>query len=138
MPTVVHSFPVDESIYGVRGLAGGVQDWCGDLYDPHGAEVHEDAVCPPGLPEFVDMDPNARRPVRGGYWFGFANDSASAYRDGHVPTRRYSNLGFRVVRSLPKLGTVTHFDWWVTVLSPREAPRSQWTRMRRRNRLEIG
>jgi formylglycine-generating enzyme required for sulfatase activity len=102
LPDVVDSYPVDESVYGVRGLGGGVQDWCGDLYNVQGAEVSESVVRPPGLPESVDMSATARRPVRGGFWFGFASDTACAYRDGHVPTRRYTDLGFRVVRSLAR------------------------------------
>ena len=30
---VVDSYPVDTSVYGVRGLGGNVFDWCRDLHD---------------------------------------------------------------------------------------------------------
>ncbi|MCO4774117.1 MAG: SUMF1/EgtB/PvdO family nonheme iron enzyme [Deltaproteobacteria bacterium] len=74
-PRPVGTFPTDRSVFGVRDVAGGVRDWCGDLdYD--------------GNPD--------RRPVRGGSW-----DSAEAYcrvthRTAYIPSYVSASFGFRL------------------------------------------
>ncbi len=71
----VDSFPVDESPYGVRGLAGNVRDWCADSQ--------------PGT---------TRRFNRGGFWLGSAREARLADRHEHDPDHRARVLGFRVAR----------------------------------------
>lgn len=72
----VDSFPVDESPYGVRGLAGNVRDWCSD--------------------EVAD----GRKVDRGGFWLGNAREARVADRHEHVPEHVASEIGFRLARSL--------------------------------------
>ncbi len=74
-PAVVDAFPVDESPFGVRGLAGNVRDWCADL---------------------VVGD---RRINRGGFWLGNAREARLADQHDHVPVHRAAEIGFRLARS---------------------------------------
>jgi serine/threonine-protein kinase len=75
-PVAVTEFPIDESPYGVRGLAGNVRDWC------------------------LDADPvTGRRFNRGGFWIGGARECRAADRHIHEETHRTAELGFRLARS---------------------------------------
>ncbi|MCA9567651.1 MAG: SUMF1/EgtB/PvdO family nonheme iron enzyme, partial [Myxococcales bacterium] len=91
---VVQAFPTDASPYGVRGLGGGVRDWCADAYRPDGPVLADgrEVLLP-------DDDPTANRVERGGAWYGFAKDSRSANRFSTAPTARFHNMGFRLCRS---------------------------------------
>jgi serine/threonine-protein kinase len=95
MPAAVSAFPVDESPYGVRGMAGNVRDWCGHAWDKVGAEVDGDRVLPSVAPE-----PDQARVVRGGRWSGHARAARAASRSSAKPDARLANLGFRPVRPL--------------------------------------
>ena len=70
----VDDWPLDVSPYGVRGLAGGVRDWC----QPEG-----DVVV-----------------VKGGTWSGDSRNGRAASRLEIDGDTRYLNMGFRLVRSL--------------------------------------
>ena len=74
-PAVVDAFPVDESPFGVRGLAGNVRDWCADLLV------------------------GDRRINRGGFWLGNAREARPADQHDHVPVHRAAEIGFRLARS---------------------------------------
>lgn len=88
---VVHSFPIDESPYGVRGMAGNSRDWCADAYVKG---------VPPRI-EGVDDAPDAPRVVRGGSWTSRVPRAMDAgYRMQGPPNARDGNLGFRLARSL--------------------------------------
>jgi formylglycine-generating enzyme required for sulfatase activity len=93
LPAVVDSFPVDTSVYGVRGLGGNVQDWCADAFSADGPV----AVSPPW--PYVGDAPG--RVVRGGYWHGAADLARSADRSKYGPGNRSELLGFRVVSCPP-------------------------------------
>lgn len=73
--TSVYSHPVDESPYGVRGMAGNACTWCADE-----------------LPE--------RRPYRGGAWAFHQASVRSACRFLADPSYRYFGLGVRIGRDL--------------------------------------
>ena len=73
----IGEFPVDESPYGVRDLAGNVMDWCSNLL------THDQSW----------------RAVRGGGWLGGQLSCRSAARRGNAPASPYGNLGFRVACS---------------------------------------
>ena len=82
-PEPVGAFVTDVSPYGVRDLAGGMRDWCGE--DNYGG------------------DPQ-RRPVRGGSWFSLARNCRTAFRLGVVPWLVNSYYGFRLARALAAPG----------------------------------
>lgn len=103
--TPVTWFPTDESVYGVRGMAGGQHDWCLGRFD----------VAPPAggarVPLPVDDDPGdpqILRVLRGGSW---------------VSDRRYCRLYARVrtAQSIPfalvgvRGAALAPVDWWATL-----------------------
>jgi serine/threonine-protein kinase len=85
MPVAVEACPADVSIYGVRGMAGNIQQWT--LTD---ASVGE--------------GPGARpaRIHRGGGWFGDAVQARSASRRVSLPANVDVLVGFRLACSLPE------------------------------------
>ncbi len=77
LPVAVTAFPVDESPFGVRGVAGNVRSWCADTTgDP--------------------QDPAAPRLVRGGAWNDGPRGARVTVRNSTVPTFRSDIVGFRV------------------------------------------
>ena len=78
-PEKIGAFPTDVSVYGVRDLAGGVRDWCGD--------------------QVWGEDP-LRRPIRGGSWSSSAIFCRTTHRFGHEVWHVDSNYGFRLARSI--------------------------------------
>jgi eukaryotic-like serine/threonine-protein kinase len=95
-PSSIHSYPVDESCYGVRGMGGNIRDWTLDPYVP-------EPVLPTGV---VKMDAlrlkesELSRVCRGGSWLSIDRGLQVTRRDGMKPSFRYSGLGFRLVRSI--------------------------------------
>lgn len=80
-PEPVGAFETDCSIYGVRDLAGSAREWCAEpAYN--------------GDPE--------RRPVRGGGWDSGSAQTRVDHRTGFHQWRVVSDVGFRLVRPLPK------------------------------------
>jgi serine/threonine-protein kinase len=78
-PEPVGSYPVDESPYGVRDMAGGVAEWCQDWHDE--------------MP--------ALRVLRGGSWGFGARHCRTASRTGAQPHSVAGFQGFRVVVDTP-------------------------------------
>ena len=76
-PEPVGAFPTDISPYGVRDMAGGARDWCGD--PTYGGDAK-------------------RRPVRGGSWLTHPRVCRTGSRFGGVPWSVNSYFGFRLVR----------------------------------------
>ena len=100
-PAPPDDFPVDTSPYGVRGLAGGVQEWCADVFSPVGPAVGGDVVTVPRPPTEASTRPSGHEPprtVRGGAWNLSADWGRAASRQGFDPGRRTSNIGFRLCR----------------------------------------
>ena len=95
----VERFPVDESVYGVRGLGGNAEDWCAELYRREGPESPGDIVVAPAILGDLDLSPAARRGRRGGIWSGNARSARCCNRNGTEPSARNANLGIRLVRS---------------------------------------
>lgn len=97
-------FPVDQSPYGVFGLAGGVQEWCADAFRTEGPRQRGSTATVPEPPRPSDVQPARhanRRAVRGGAWDLAAAAGRGASRSGSRPDRRRANRGFRICRSLP-------------------------------------
>lgn len=95
-PPDVGHYPLDISVYGVRGLAGGVREWCADRFrDP------TDAPKEPHEPE--DARPHMPRVIRGGSWSTDARATRSASRDRAAPSYRAPDLGFRLTYPLSEV-----------------------------------
>lgn len=71
--TSVGSFPDGASPYGVLDMAGSVAEWC------------------------VDSE-KEKKIVRGGGWNAIRLQLRCTYRDAHLPSYRYYNLGFRCAK----------------------------------------
>ncbi|MCB9700053.1 MAG: formylglycine-generating enzyme family protein [Alphaproteobacteria bacterium] len=97
LPSVVRDFEVDESPYGVRGLAGNVMDWC---LDPSRAPVPvvDGRIDPSSVT--IDESPTTYRSIRGGSWFSAAQHCRSAYRNNVSSSYRESVIGFRAFASV--------------------------------------
>ena len=79
----IEAFPSDESVYGVRGMAGNMRDWT-DTVAPHSAESQ-----------------SALRVVRGGAWYGGRVSARCADRFWFEPNHVYFFVGFRLAHSYP-------------------------------------
>ena len=102
MRTTVDEYPADESIYGVRGLAGNVHSWCADPYQLLGPALVDDA---PQMSDGSDVvgpgAGGAHRMVRGGSWRDPEANLRGAYRDCPPATYRDTVIGFRIARPFP-------------------------------------
>jgi len=96
LPSVVESYPIDVSVYGIRGLGGNMRDWCEDIYAP-------DAPVSPLVqtPALDQRDPEERiyRVNRGGAWNVTAIYCRAATRVRDVPSGRDAFYGVRLSRS---------------------------------------
>ena len=102
-PPPVSVYPIDTSPYGIMGLAGGVREWCGDVFRRPGPPLRGVRPVLTGPPARADLAPNPRgapRVVRGGAWGLPARACRAASRSGVRPTARSLEVGFRVCRSL--------------------------------------
>jgi serine/threonine-protein kinase len=94
----VHAHPLDESPYGVRGLAGNTRDWCGNVWTESGPPVDG------GRLRVVEAawDNPEHRALRGGAWASTLGYSRAAARFGNRPPMVRAVLGFRLARSWPR------------------------------------
>ncbi|MEL6349239.1 MAG: bifunctional serine/threonine-protein kinase/formylglycine-generating enzyme family protein [Myxococcota bacterium] len=100
-PVAVDSFPVDESPYGVRGMAGNARDWCGDVYSPRGPRLEGNQVVPPILPMRADLSAGHTGITRGGAWWYSPQAARVTYRAVYLPSIRFHPLTFRIARTFP-------------------------------------
>lgn len=100
LPAAVDAFPVDASVYGVRGLGGNVRDWCADPFLRDLRPAQGSRILPPALDPELDLASTARRVYRGGSWVGTPRTMRSASRFGSVPGGRLAYLGLRPARYL--------------------------------------
>ena len=94
----VGGWPVDESVYGVRGLAGNARDWCANRWTVEGPPVVDGLLIPARL---ADDDPSLRS-IRGGAWQSAMPLARAAARFASLPGRRPTPVGFRLVRDWPE------------------------------------
>ena len=100
-PVPVSAFPIDESPYGVRGMAGNTRDWCGDIFSPRGPRLDGERVVPPSLPRRVDSSTGHTGITRGGAWWYSPREARLTYREVHLPSIRFHPLSFRIARTFP-------------------------------------
>ncbi len=95
LPSVVDSFPVDVSPYGVRGMAGNMMDWCADVWRPEGPPTDGQRVLPT-----EDHSGASYRVRRGGSWSNAGSDLRASNRGRSGPSSCGNGLGFRLARSI--------------------------------------
>jgi serine/threonine-protein kinase len=91
----VDDYPMDESPYGVRGLAGNVRDWCIDAWAGGGPTVDGGRLRIEPAP-----DPSAPRSIRGGCWTAAPPFCRAASRFIGDVDARGAGLGLRLARSV--------------------------------------
>ncbi len=96
----VGTFPIDESPYGVRGMAGNVYDWCLDDFSDEGPEVEGQVWRPRQGSSHLKV-------IRGGSWDSSEGKCRSAYRSSASTDTRSALMGFRLVCSV---GSSTPFS----------------------------
>ena len=90
----VDSFPVDRSVYGVRGTAGNTRDWCLDKFREEGPPLDGGRLLQPSATDLADT---GFKSTRGGSYGNSAARARSADRDWWFPDRAYVGRGLRVV-----------------------------------------
>lgn len=98
----VDDYPDDESVYGIRGLAGNVHTWCADAMQISGPRIVDDI---PQVSDGSDIEGvgagGVHRVVRGGCWRSTEDMCRGAFREGPPAVYRDTVLGLRLARSLP-------------------------------------
>ena len=94
----VDSFPIDESPFGVRGMAGNVCDWCLDVFSPSGST----SISQTKQSLDISAAQQGPRTFRGGSWLHTPRYTRSAVRTRYSASGRGGGLGFRLARSYPK------------------------------------
>jgi serine/threonine-protein kinase len=94
----VDRHPIDESVYGVRGLAGNIRDWCINLWKHDGPVVEGGRLTVDAAP----AEDAEFRSVHGGFWGAPIANSRSAGRFGSRPGICRYSVGIRIARSYPR------------------------------------
>ena len=81
-PALISDYPIDESVYGVRGMAGNMRDWTASYY-------RKDWTAPLEKTHYVG---------RGGNWHASKKAALAAHRHFYNPTYRSGLIGFRLCR----------------------------------------
>ena len=98
LPSIVDSYPIDQSPYGVRGLAGNAVDWC-IAWDKDVVTQERIVQYPNFLSDYSSLD--RKQSPRGGGWLG-TGDSGKVTRYHPVETSfSYVDIGFRLLRPFP-------------------------------------
>jgi serine/threonine-protein kinase len=96
-PEPIGTFPIDESPYGVRDMAGGMREWVGDVFgDKTWEELASEAE--PG-PE-VERAVSGSRQLRSGAWVADHKWARCASRNASGAMNRGTATSFRMAKSL--------------------------------------
>ena len=97
LPAAVDSYPVDTTVYGIRGMAGNMMDWTASLFKEEGPTIENHRIA-----ESIDLsNTGSDRVLRGGGWGSLASYLRSAGRSDCNPDGSYYNNGFRLSRCVP-------------------------------------
>jgi len=96
-PEPIGTFPVDESPYGVRDMAGGMREWVADIF---GEKSAEELAAEPEPPPGTERGESTWRQVRSGSWRADRNWSRAASRGGQFALLTGPGLGFRCAKTL--------------------------------------
>ncbi len=96
-PEPIGTFPIDESPYGVRDMAGGMREWVGDVFGERSGDDLAKEAEPRGD---TPRDGSSWRQTRSGSWNVDHKWARSASRGGTWPLIRGTALGFRVAKTL--------------------------------------
>jgi formylglycine-generating enzyme required for sulfatase activity len=100
--STVDEFPIDCSVYGIRGLAANVHSWCRDAYSPTGPTVTNHIPEPPDPATVVGPGRDGvHRVMKGGSFRDDAGSCRGAYRDAPPSQYRDTVLGLRISRPFP-------------------------------------
>ena len=86
-PASVETFPGDQSVYGIRGMAGNVREWCDNGYRRHG---------PPTARVGADENRGPYRMTRGGAYSSNADSARGGSRTVAPPEARARVFGVRL------------------------------------------
>lgn len=92
----IYGYPIDESVYGIRGLGGNVMDWTSSKWREEGPVIENNRFVENLDPFVVSFD----RVLKGGGWNYNSAASRIAFRYASLPNFRRVNRGFRLCRSL--------------------------------------
>ena len=93
--TSIYEFPLDKSIYGIRGLMGNVRDWTSSIYTGDGPLIENGVVHHHVEPP---LDGAIGRVIKGGGWASSSRSLRSDVRSYSRESDRFIDLGFRLVR----------------------------------------
>ncbi len=96
-PEPVGTFPLDESPYGVRDMAGGMREWVADLF---GEKTANELAAEPEPEPGTERGESSWRQVRSGSWRADQNWSRAASRGGQFALTTGPGLGFRCAKTL--------------------------------------
>ena len=96
LPVVVDSYPVDESVYGIRGMAGNSIDWTASVWKAEGQNIENGRIVE--IPDLSSV--GSYRIYRGGSWINEAQFLRVSSRGYIGPSLRYDDRGVRLSRSI--------------------------------------
>ena len=96
LPNVLNSYPIDESVYGVRGCAGNISDWTASIWDSNGPQIRNHRP----IQRLELADESSGRVSRGGAWLFNERSLRCATRNFNYPKIGNNHKGFRLARAL--------------------------------------
>jgi len=96
LPTLITDYPVDVSVYGIRGLGGNMREWCADIHSPN---APASAVVQMATSDEEEHVAGTLRVLKGGAWGSPPVDCRAAARFGNVPSAGNGHYSVRLTRS---------------------------------------
>ena len=84
--------------FGLYDMSGNVWEWCRDKYD-YGENYYQACFDKGIVKDPTGIENGTFRVIRGGSWSNTPRDCRVACRDSYPPSRRYGDIGFRLVLS---------------------------------------